>query len=364
MCRRSLAEMERTTVERYEADGLRWAAARSPDARRDAARAFGASVGDGRVRLDLGAGAGRHTAALGEPVIALDAARTMLAELGRQAPGALRVLADVERLPLRGGAVQAAWSNMTYHHLPRVRVPMALADLHRSLEVESPFEVQVLEGAYEGDAYPPDDIGGRSFGAWSERSLRDVLVGAGFTVQATEVEGDVVRASATRARSLADTVGSGMRLLVCGLNPSLYSADRGVGYARPGNRFWPAAVAAEIVSRPLDARHALDVHGVGITDLGKRATVASAELAVHEYREGAARVERLVRWLQPGAVCFVGLEGWRAAVDRRAVAGVQPEGFGGRPAYVLPSTSGLNARTRLGDLVAHLRAAAALADAG
>ncbi len=40
---------------------------------------------------------------------------------------------------------------------------------------------------------------------------------------------------------------------------------------------------------------------------------------------------------------MVGLAGWRAAVDRKAVAGVQPEPFGGRPVYVMPSTSGLNA---------------------
>ena len=39
-----------------------------------------------------------------------------------------------------------------------------------------------------------------------------------------------------------------MRLFVCGLNPSVYSADAGVGFARPGNRFWPAALAAGIVT--------------------------------------------------------------------------------------------------------------------
>jgi hypothetical protein len=59
---------------------------------------------------------------------------------------------------------------------------------------------------------------------------------------------------------------------------------------------------------------------------------------------------------------MVGLAGWRAAVDRKAVAGVQPEPFGGRPAYVMPSTSGLNARTRPAELADHLRAAADLAD--
>jgi hypothetical protein len=61
-------------------------------------------------------------------------------------------------------------------------------------------------------------------------------------------------------------------------------------------------------------------------------------------------------------VCFVGLAGWRAAVDRDARPGEQPEGIGGRPAYVMPSTSGLNARVPLDELVDHLRAAAALGD--
>ena len=88
------------------------------------------------------------------------------------------------------------------------------------------------------------------------------------------------------------------------------------------------------------------------------------DLTVDEYRNGLARVERLVRWLQPGAVCFVGLAGWRVAVDRAAVAGRQEIEIGGRPVYVMPSTSGLNANSRLDDLIEHLRAAAKLAAQG
>src|SRR5207247_5639088 len=106
--------------------------------------------------------------------------------------------------------------------------------------------------------------------------------------------------------------------------------------------------------------HALLIDGVGMTDLVKRAT-PRAGLLSGEYRSGAERVRRLVAWLRPGAVLFVGLEGWRAAVDRRAVAGAQTHGFGGVPAYVMPSTSGLNARTLRAELVAHVRAACALA---
>jgi len=166
---------------------------------------------------------------------------------------------------------------------------------------------------------------------------------------------------ATRSRSLPDFVGPELRLLVCGLNPSLYAADAGVNYARPGNRFWPAALAAGVVSRDRDPWHAVRHDRVGLTDLVKRATTAAAELAPAEYTAGVARLERLCAWLRPAAVCMVGLAGWRAAVDRRARPGLQDAPFGGAPAYVMPSTSGLNAATRYADLVAHMAAACATA---
>jgi double-stranded uracil-DNA glycosylase len=348
--------VERDTVAIYEARGRQWAARRAP-VRHDGAVAFAARVAEGAGRLDAGSGAGRYTAALGAPVVALDAARTMLGLLREAAPAAWPVQGDLEALPLRTGGIAGAWANMSYLHVPRVRLPMALADLHRAMGVGAPLDVQVLAGDYEGTDLPSDDVGGRFFSSWEPDALVDVLVGAGFDVEHVEVEGDAVRARGTRTRTLADTVGAGMTLLVCGLNPSVYAADRGVGYARPTNRFWPAAVEAGLVTRPRDAVHALRACGVGLTDLVKRATPAASALTAAEYRAGAARVERLVRWLRPGAVCFVGLDGWRAAVDRRAVAGVQPAPFATRPAYVMPSTSGLNAHASRADLVAHLGAA-------
>jgi TDG/mug DNA glycosylase family protein len=98
-----------------------------------------------------------------------------------------------------------------------------------------------------------------------------------------------------------------------------------------------------------------------MTDLVKRATPKAAMLAVEEYASGAARVRRLVEWLRPRLVLFVGLSGWRAAVDRTAAVGLQPGRFGGALAYVMPSTSGLNAHAHRRDLEAHMRDALALA---
>ncbi len=358
--------MDRATVGIYEERGLDWAASHARAGRRSEAEAFGRRVVPGAVRLDVGCGAGRYLPHLGTPTVALDASATMLDACRRQVPGALYVRADVEHLPFARHSIGGAWSWMTHLHVPRPRLPLALWDLHRVLSVGAPFELQVLEGEYEGNDLPGDGIGGRFFAGWSPSRLADQVTGAGFIIEAGSlaVSGDEVRLRAVRGRTLADTVATGMRLLVCGVNPSLFSADAGVGYARPGNRFWAAALAAGIVEKDRDPIDALVRHGMGMTDFVKRATRQAAEVTAEEYHFGFARVERLVEWLQPGAVCFVGLSGWRTVVDRKAVAGLQAVPIGGRPAYVMPSTSGLNARTSLAELTEHLVAAARAADGG
>ena len=354
--------MDRATVLVYEQKSAEWEARRTPRSL-DRARAFGARVGAG-PSADLGCGTGWYAPALAPPVVALDAAHAMVARAGALAPGALRVQGDLERLPLRRGALRGAWANNSYVHLPRTAVPMALAELHGALCVDAPVEIAVFGGDQEHGAVDDDDLGGRAFSLWDPPHLRDVFVGGGFELddvaERRNDKGHEIVVRARRARTLADTVAPRLRMLVCGLNPSVYAADAGVGYARPTNRFWRAAATAGLVTRTYDAVHALRVDGVGITDLVKRATVGADELSADEFARGLARVERLCAWLEPRVVCFVGLVGWRAVVDRRAVPGVQPRRVGGRPAYVMPSTSGRNARVPLDALAAHFRAALAL----
>ena len=158
--------------------------------------------------------------------------------------------------------------------------------------------------------------------------------------------------------TLPDWVAPGMRLLICGLNPSIYAARAQVPFARPGNRFWPALLAAGLATVDRDPDHALAHHGIGFTDLVKRATVAASELSPDEYAAGLRRVERLCRRYRPDALCMVGLAGWRAAADRRATAGWQEGRLGDVPVYVMPNTSGLNASTQLDGFIEHLRRAA------
>jgi double-stranded uracil-DNA glycosylase len=357
--------VERRTIEAYERGAKGYVEHRRVYAPDDAG-GFAAGVPPGRLRIDVGAGPGHYTALLGAPVVALDAAAAMLREVPDRAPEALRVQADVEALPFRAGVLAGAWANKCYQHLAAKALPMALAELHRSLAVGSPVALTVFAGEGTRRTGDDDEFPGRFFTLWDGDRLADVVEGAGFAVDEVRVEQarpgwPPLRVRARRARTLADRVGPGMRLLLCGLNPSLYAADAGVGFARPGNRFWPAALAAGLVSRDRDPDHALRAHGVGFTDLVKRATVGADELSPQELRTGMGRVERLCAWLRPGALCLLGLAGWRAAVDRRAVAGPQERRLGGVPVYVMPNPSGRNAHTTPAALLKHVRAAAELA---
>jgi TDG/mug DNA glycosylase family protein len=356
--------MDRTTVERYERDGLRWVRARHARRSKEAptTAAFARRVELPGWRADLGCGPGWAAAALaahGSPVLALDAARSMLLEVPSLAPHAHQVQADLEHLPLRRGALAAAWGYRSYVHVPSRRLPLALADLHHATVVGGRVRLRLMAGDGEG-TYPDDDFPGRFFASWSPDRLVDVILGAGFDSVEVGREDEWLDVEAVRIRSLPDTVAPGMRLLCVGLNPSEYAADAGAGFARPGNRFWPAALAAGLVSRDRDPGHAVRVQGIGMTDLVKRATPRADEISDEEYRAGGARVARLVEWLAPAAVCFVGLAGYRAAIDRSAQAGWQDAPFGGRPAYVMPNPSGANAHVQVDDVAAHLRAAAAV----
>ena len=218
------------------------------------------------------------------------------------------------------------------------QVPRWLADRHRELAVGDlvdvePETVDVVRRARRGPA-------------WSA-----LVEGAGFELAGPH--------RLRRLDSLPDFIGPAMRVLVIGLNPSPAAAAAGIGFARPGNRFWPAALAGGLVSRDRQPIHALDHHGVGFSDIVKRTTRRADDLSRQEFEAGIGRLHGLCRWLRPDSCLMIGLAGWRAAVDRRSVAGWQDIDLGGRPVYLMPSTSGLNAASSLDELTEHLATVAA-----
>jgi TDG/mug DNA glycosylase family protein len=147
-------------------------------------------------------------------------------------------------------------------------------------------------------------------------------------------------------------VGPGLRVLFVGINPSLRSAETGHHFARPGNRFWATLHAAGFTPRRLAPHEDAELlaNGVGVTNLAARPTRAAAELTEAELRDGAATLERTVRRHAPRLVAVVGLGAYRTAFGRpRAAMGLQDEAIGGRPVWVLPNPSGLNAHYKPAD---------------
>jgi TDG/mug DNA glycosylase family protein len=172
---------------------------------------------------------------------------------------------------------------------------------------------------------------------------------------------------AARGRELPDLLGADVRLLVVGLNPSLWSAATQAHFAHPSNRFYPALLAAGIVDRRIDVsagmsepdrQHLLD-HGVGITNLVARATARASEVTSDELRAGIARLETLVGTVRPAVVAVAGVTAYRTAFGRpRASLGPQPEQLGAAALQVVPNPSGLNAHETVASLADAYAAAA------
>jgi double-stranded uracil-DNA glycosylase len=160
---------------------------------------------------------------------------------------------------------------------------------------------------------------------------------------------------------LGPIVGPNLRVLFVGINPSLRSAEVGHHFARPGNRFWATLHESGWTSHLLrpDEDGELPDHGVGVTNLATRPTRTAAELTEAELRDGAAELERVVQAFEPRLVAIVGLTAYRIAFDRPlATVGPQLDAIAGRPVWVLPNPSGLNAHykpAQLAELYAEAR---------
>ncbi|MBN1208675.1 MAG: G/U mismatch-specific DNA glycosylase [Myxococcaceae bacterium] len=152
---------------------------------------------------------------------------------------------------------------------------------------------------------------------------------------------------------MPDLIAPGLRILFCGINPSLYSAVVGYHFARPGNRFWPTLHAAGFTRRLLapSEQHELLALGYGITNVVDRATATADEVAPQELITGGRQLASRVKRHRPRFLAVLGISAYRAAFQRpEAGLGLQPETLGGARLWVLPNPSGLNAHYQLKDL--------------
>lgn len=159
---------------------------------------------------------------------------------------------------------------------------------------------------------------------------------------------------AARAGRLRDVLEHDLRGVICGINPSLYSAAVNRHFARPGNRFWPALEGAQITERlysPFED-HLLPRRGFGLTNLAPRPTARADELSEEELIRGRRSLARKLRKYRPRSLALLGITSFRTAFGQtgRIELGPQAVTLGGVPVYVLPNPSGLNAHYQLDDL--------------
>jgi TDG/mug DNA glycosylase family protein len=163
---------------------------------------------------------------------------------------------------------------------------------------------------------------------------------------------------AAKDRTIPDVVPPRGGVLLCGINPGLYSAATGWHFARPGNRFWPALHRSGFTDRLLTPaeQHLLPSYGLGITNLAARATAQAAELTAAELAEGGARLEAFVEEHAPQVVAVLGVTAYRTAFGRpKARIGPQELTLGGARLWILPNPSGLNAHYTADALAAEFR---------
>ena len=127
-----------------------------------------------------------------------------------------------------------------------------------------------------------------------------------------------VEIAAAAGRTVPDVIAPNLRVLLCGINPGLYSGATGHHFARPGNRFWPTLYAAGFTTRLLapHEEHELLDSGYGITNVVERATATADELTKEEMSAGGTRLQKKVRRFRPRLLAVLGIGAYRAAFAR------------------------------------------------
>ncbi len=154
-------------------------------------------------------------------------------------------------------------------------------------------------------------------------------------------------------QTMPDILAPDLRVVFCGINPSVYSVVVGHHFARPGNRFWPTLHASGFTPHrflPDEDGRLLEL-GLGITNVAEPSSVAAADLTNEQMKEGGQILRAKIERFAPQVLAVLGIGAYRLAFDApKAVLGLQEKTIGNTRIWVLPNPSGLNAHYHLPQL--------------
>jgi len=194
-------------------------------------------------------------------------------------------------------------------------------------------------------------------------AVPDVIAGLEDNVEQSPAAGasSAKRRRPTRAeldaaygRAVPDLIAPGLKVLICGINPSLAAGATGFHFGGTANRLWATLHQAGFTDRQLHPSETAELlaHGIGITNIVHRATARADEIHDDEIRAGVSRLTATVEHYRPVWLAFLGLGAYRVAFGRKkATVGRQPDHLGATGVWLLPNPSGLNAHYSLPALV-------------
>jgi TDG/mug DNA glycosylase family protein len=142
---------------------------------------------------------------------------------------------------------------------------------------------------------------------------------------------------------LPDILDHHLNLIFCGTAASTRSAERGMYYAGPGNRFWLTLHEVGLTNRLLDPAEfaTLLSYGIGLTDLVKHKAGMDKVLVGGDFKDGRQRLRQAILEYRPRFLCFTSKEAAKQFFGLRRVAyGLQEGTIGETRLFVAPSTSG------------------------
>lgn len=163
-----------------------------PEAVANSIEKFLSRIRPGGLILDLGCGPGRDLAwmeALGVQVVGADLAFGMAQ--AKQGAGKWLCQMEMRQLGFATGRFAGVWCNAAILHLPKQQVPEAWKEIARVLAPGGLFFLSVQKGHGEGVESAPV-YGGveRFFARYHPNEIRDLLLGAGFLVESSNISPD------------------------------------------------------------------------------------------------------------------------------------------------------------------------------